>query len=280
MNFIQEARRILQKKCFVFDRTYVIEDAIEYYQRGLNELKLKTPLSQLLPIYDELLECYEHVNKYYDAGKTQEMLGNASQDVNWYLSACDSFSKSGHFHKVHDLRMVIANYYENKEQIDLAIEQCIEAIRTSKVSTQKVSNVKVYEKLVELYLRIDNYEKAIDTYDILIKESNKGNLLKYSVPRYVQRRLLLTLAVSGKELTLQKLEDFKDNYLISDVSTEYKFVSKLLNTHNLEELQNIVRDYHQIAYLTELDFKILVKIKESYYNLFDNFDYYEDDDWV
>ena len=282
MNYIETARKKLQQRCFVFDRQYVIEDAIEYYERGIKELQhMKVNILELLPIYDELLECYENVKKFYDMGKTNEFLASITNDKNYYVQACNSYGKSGYFHKVHDVRMQLSKVYELEENWDLAIEQCQEALYASRMSSRKISIVKMYEQFVNLYLKADYYIKAIDMYAKLIDESNNTTLLKWSIPKYIQRRLLLIFAINGSEKTKLELDNYKDKYLIHEISTEYKLINEMLNTNSLEELQKVVMKYHTLAKLDEMDFKILVKIKENYYGLFDyNSNSDGEADWV
>lgn len=225
-------------------------------------------------------------NQFVKAADIQERLSNHNDVANHLieaykcykgvapLEAIDSLSKAihiflthnGQFRRAANFTNDLAELYESINDLENAVktyEQAGDYFTTD--HAQALAN-KSYLKCADLSALSNNYKKAIELYDNIIKNLANNNLSRWSMKDYYFKNLLCVLCLDD----VVEAEKKNSSYLNEDPSweqtREYKLIQDILESilnGDLEDFSDKIFNYDQFSKLDKLKTQLLLKIKNT-----------------
>ncbi|XP_073306265.1 alpha-soluble NSF attachment protein isoform X3 [Primulina huaijiensis] len=163
------------------------EDAADLFEKAANAYKLSKSWDRAGAVYVKLANCYlksdskhEAANAYAEAAhcykkiNTKESVACLEQSVNLFLDI-GRLNMSARYFKE------IAELYEQEQNLEKAIDYYDKAadLFESEEATSSANQCK--QKIAEFAARLEQYQKAIEIYEDIARQSLSNNLLKYGV---------------------------------------------------------------------------------------------------
>ncbi len=252
---------------FLMDEQFIYNDAAELYEKAGHIYKSNS-------LYNDAIKSYEKAGRYYivsndeyqsinildKAAKLYTKIGNDEEAIKLYLNMINILKSSGRFTQMGKTYVEIAEIYQKADAIDLVIEYYELAVESFEMDNNKLWG-KYAIKLSDYLVIIDKYDIAIKWYERLAREYVEDNLLQYQVKKILYKALLCQLMINSQEDMSDKLRgyDLIDARFCS--TREYKFITKIVNIDDIEEFQDILREYDNLSAFDSWEIMILSRIK-------------------
>lgn len=197
------------------------EEAVNYYNKAIEIL------NEPCQYHKKLAECYEMLGKYNNAIEAYKEYFKIADELSPYIYT-NSSSKL-------DILKNIASLYDKLNDIESknlyyekAIQKCIELIKKYKRDKKEY-----LKETADIYIKIENKEKAFEIYNDLIKEYDKEisknkndyELLKIQADLYLKiddKESALETYNKAIEVCLKKIKSFENKKISSADNDDYK----------------------------------------------------------
>lgn len=247
-------------------------------------------MSSLNNTYDKIINIYLHNKKYEDASvyalKRLELVKkHLSDDINitkLYLQLGNIFqyfdvNKSIEYYKIAYENNIeenntqgtitnienIAKLYEKINCITNTIEWYMKIFD---LNLPEIIEMKYLKLIAELYVKIDQFENAHQYYHKLVEISVGHDMGKYFIMSYLTLSLLCYMCNNNYDDIITKYNEYQETYFIFHDKFENKFLENLFDcvkNESLEKFQECVCDYNIIKTLSDIEIKILLKVKTN-----------------
>ncbi|CUM62664.1 uncharacterized protein PRCAT00000218001 [Priceomyces carsonii] len=207
-------------------------------------------------VANNLVEAY----KCYKGVSPSEGIQSLSKAIHIFLT------QNGQFRRAANFTGDLAELYESVGDTENAIKSYEQAGDYYVTDHAEALSNKSYLKCADLCALKEDYKKAVELYDTLIKNLLGNNLTKWSLKDYFFKSILCILCLHDTIEALKKSE----NYLMEEPSwqstREYKLIQDILDAIEQGDVQlfsDKVFEYDQFSKLDKLKTQLLLTIKNS-----------------
>ncbi|KZV22774.1 alpha-soluble NSF attachment protein [Dorcoceras hygrometricum] len=248
------------------------EDAADLFDKAANAYKLGKSWDQAGAVYIKLANCYlkldskhEAANAFADAAhcykktNTKESISCLQQAVNLFLDI-GRLNMSARYYKE------IAELYEQEENLEQAIvnyERAADLFQSEEVST---SANQCRQKIAQFSAQLEQYQKAIEIYEDIARQSLNNNLLKYGVKGHLLNAGICQLCKGDVVAINNALERYQDLDPTFSGSREYRLLADLaaaLDEEDVEKFTGAIKEYDSMSRLDAWKTTLLLRVKEA-----------------
>ncbi|XP_073316481.1 alpha-soluble NSF attachment protein-like [Primulina huaijiensis] len=248
------------------------EDAADLFDKAANAYKLGKSWDQAGAVYIKLANCYlkldskhEAANAYADAAhcykktNSKESIHCLQQSVNLFLDI-GRLNMSARYYKE------IAELYEQEENLEQAIvyyERAADLFQSEEVST---SANQCRQKIAQFAAQLEQYQKAIEIYEDIGRQSLNNNLLKYGVKGHLLNAGICQLCKGDVVAINNALERYQDLDPTFSGTREYRLLEDLaaaLDEEDVEKFTGAIKEFDSMTRLDAWKTTLLLRVKEA-----------------
>ncbi|KAK8673463.1 hypothetical protein V6N13_111797 [Hibiscus sabdariffa] len=266
--FVKKAEKKL-KGWGLFGSKY--EDAADLFDKGANCFKLAKSWDKAGSTYVKLVNCYlkseskhEAAQAYVSAAQcykkttTKEAISCLQQAVNLF---CDigRLSMAARYYKE------IAELYESEQNIEQAMdyfEKAADFFQNEDVSSS-ANQCKL--KVAQFAAQIEQYQKAIEIYEEIARQSLTNNLLKYGVKGHLLNAGICQLCKSDVVAITNALERYQDLDPTFSGTREYRLLADIasaIDEEDVTKFTEVVKEFDSMTPLDSWKTTLLLRVKD------------------
>ncbi|XP_073020349.1 alpha-soluble NSF attachment protein-like [Primulina eburnea] len=248
------------------------EDAADLFEKAANAYKLSKSWDRAGAVYVKLANCYlksdskhEAANAYAEAAhcykkiNTKESVACLEQSVNLFLDI-GRLNMSARYFKE------IAELYEQEQNLEKAIDYYDKAadLFESEEATSSANQCK--QKIAEFAARLEQYQKAIEIYEDITRQSLSNNLLKYGVKGHLLNAGICQLCRGDFVAINNALERYQELDPTFSGTREYKLLVELaaaVDEENVAKFTDAVKEFDSMTQLDAWKTTLLLRVKEA-----------------
>jgi alpha-soluble NSF attachment protein len=248
------------------------EDAADLFDKAANSFKLAKSWDKAGSTYIKLANCHlkleskhEAAQAYVDAGhcykKTSlnEAISCLDQAVNLF---CDigRLSMAARFYKE------IAELYESEHNIEQAIvyfEKSADFFQNEEVTT--TAN-QCKQKVAQFAAQLEQYQKSVEIYEEIARQSMNNNLLKYGVKGHLLNAGICQLCKSDVVAITNALERYQELDPTFSGTREYRFLADIaaaVDEEDVVKFTDVVKEFDSMTPLDSWKTTLLLRVKEK-----------------
>ncbi|XP_044472900.1 alpha-soluble NSF attachment protein-like isoform X1 [Mangifera indica] len=248
------------------------DDAAELYAKSANHFKLAKSWDRAGSLYVILSDCHlKSDNKHeaaiacVDAANCYKKTSNKGA-ISCLDRAVSIFLDIGRFSIAARYCKDIGELYEleqNNEKAILYFERASEYFENAEATTS-ANQCKL--KVAQFSAQQEQYQKAIEIYEKIARQSLNINLLKYGVRGHLLNAGLCQLCRGDVVAITNALERYENLDLTFSRTREYKFLADLATTIEEEDVTkftHVVREFDSITRLDPWKTTLLWRVKEA-----------------
>ncbi|KAL7108655.1 hypothetical protein ABFS83_06G125500 [Erythranthe nasuta] len=248
------------------------EDAADLFDKAANAFKLAKSWDQAGAVYVKLANCHlkldskhEAANSYADAahcykkGNAKEAIPCLEQSVNLFLDI-GRLNMSARYYKE------IAELYEQEQNLEQAIvyyERAADLFQSEDVTT---SANQCKQKIAQYAAQLEQYQKSIEIYEDIARQSLNNNLLKYGVKGHLLNAGICQLCKGDVVAITNALERYQDLDPTFSGTREYKLLSELaaaVDEEDIAKFTDAVKEFDSMTQLDAWKTTLLLRVKEA-----------------
>ncbi|XVF57889.1 hypothetical protein PTKIN_Ptkin07bG0018800 [Pterospermum kingtungense] len=248
------------------------EDAADLYDKAANCFKLAKSWDKAGATYANLANCHlkleskhEAAQAYVDAAhcykktSTKEAISCLEQAVNMF---CDigRLSMAARYYKE------IAELYESEQNIEQAMayfEKAADFFENEEVST---SANQCKQKVAQFAAQIEQYQKAIEIYEEIAKQSLANNLLKYGVKGHLLNAGICQLCKGDVVAITNALERYEEMDPTFSGTREYRLLADIasaIDEEDVTKFTDVIKEFDSMTPLDSWKTTLLLRVKEK-----------------
>ncbi|KAJ0566678.1 putative NSF attachment protein [Helianthus annuus] len=246
------------------------EDAGDLYEKAANCYKLAKSWDQAGAVYVKLAECHlkmdskhEAANAYADAAhsykktNTKECIAHLEQALNLFMEI-GRLSMSARYCKE------IAELYEQEQNLEQAIAYYDKAADLFQGEEVTTSANQCKQKIAQFSAQLEQYQKAIEIYEDIARQSLNNNLLKYSVRGHLLNAGICQLCKGDVVAITNALERYQELDPTFSGTREYKLLADLaaaMDEEDVAKFTDAVKEFDSMTKLDEWKTSLLLRVK-------------------
>ncbi|XP_071732267.1 alpha-soluble NSF attachment protein-like [Rutidosis leptorrhynchoides] len=248
-----------------------LEDAADLYEKAANFYKLGKSWDQAGAVYVKLAECFikldskhDAANAYADAGHCYKKT-NTTECVSRLEQALEIFMELGRLSMSARYCKEIAELYEKERNLEKAMvyyEKAADLYQGEEVSSsENQCNLKIAEFAAEL----EQYQKAIELYEEVARQSLNNHLLKSGAKRHLLNAGICQLCKNDIVAISNALDKYQDMDPTFAGSREHRLLADLassIDEEDVEKFTDAVKEFDSLTKLDALKTTLLVRVKE------------------
>ncbi|XP_012445339.1 alpha-soluble NSF attachment protein 2 [Gossypium raimondii] len=248
------------------------EDAADLFDKAANCFKLAKSWDKAGSTYVKLANCHlksdskhETAQAYVDAAHcykktaTKEAISCLQQAVNLF---CDigRLSMAARYYKE------IAELYESEQNIEQAMDYFEKAADFFQNEDVSSSANQCKQKVAQFAAQIEQYQKAIEIYEEIARQSLTNNLLKYGVKGHLLNAGICQLCKGDVVAITNALERYQDldptfsgtreNKLLADIASA-------IDEEDVSKFTEVVKEFDSMTPLDSWKTTLLLRVKEK-----------------
>lgn len=248
------------------------EDAADLFEKAANAYKLSKSWDQAGAVYVKLANCYlkldskhEAANAYAEAAhcykkiNTKESVACLEQSVNLFLDI-GRLNMSARYFKE------IAELHEQEQNLEKAIDYYDKAADLFESEEVTTSANQCKQKIAQFAAQLEQYQKAIEIYEKLARQSLGNNLLKYGVKGHLLNAGICQLCRGDVVAINNALERYQELDPTFSGTREYKLLVELaaaVDEENVAKLTDAVKEFDSMTQLDAWKTTLLLRVKEA-----------------
>ncbi|KAK4436467.1 Alpha-soluble NSF attachment protein [Sesamum alatum] len=248
------------------------EDAADLFDKAANSFKLAKSWDQAGAVYVKLANCHlkldskhEAANAYADAAhcykksNIKESISCLEQSVNLFLDI-GRLNMSARYYKE------IAELYEQEQNLEQAIvyyERAADLFQSEEVTT---SANQCKQKVAQFAAQLEQYQKAIEIYEEIARQSLNNNLLKYGVKGHLLNAGICQLCKGDVVAITNALERYQELDPTFSGTREYKLLRDLaaaVDEEDIAKFTDAVKEFDSMTQLDAWKTTLLLRVKEA-----------------
>nr|KAJ0185429.1 hypothetical protein LSAT_V11C900466030 [Lactuca sativa] len=256
------------------------EDAGDLFEKAANCYKLAKSWDQAGAVYVKLAQCYlkanseskhEAANAYADAGHAYKKT-NIKECVACLEQALNLFMEIGRLSMSARYAKEIAESYEQEQNLEQAIAYYDKAADLFQGEEVTTSANQCKQKIAQFSAQLEQYQKAIEIYEGIARQSLNNNLLKYGVRGHLLNAGICQLCKGDVIAITNALDRYQELDPTFSSTREYRLLADLaaaLDEEDVEKFTDAVKEFDSMTKLDEwkttllLRVKLLIKAKED-----------------
>lgn len=251
------------------------EDAAELFDRAANAFKLGKAWDQAGLVYIKLANCHLKLDSKHEAASayanaancykktnTREAITCLEQAVNLFLDM-GRLNMSARYYK--EIAELCEADGENLERTIDYYERAADLFQSEEVTT---SANQCRQKIAQHAAQLEQYQKAVEIYEDIARQSLNNNLLKYGVKGHLLNAGICQLC-KGKGETVainNALEKYQELDPTFSGTREYKLLADLADAIDQEDVVKFTDAVKEFDSMTQLDAwktTLLLRVKEA-----------------
>lgn len=248
------------------------EDAADLFDKAANCFKLAKSWDKAGSTYVKLANCHlksdskhETAQAYVDAAHcykktaTKEAISCLQQAVNLF---CDigRLSMAARYYKE------IAELYESEQNIEQAMDYFEKAADFFQNEDVSSSANQCKQKVAQFAAQIEQYQKAIEIYEEIARQSLTNNLLKYGVKGHLLNAGICQLCKGDVVAITNALERYQDLDPTFSGTREYKLLADIasaIDEEDVSKFTEVVKEFDSMTPLDSWKTTLLLRVKEK-----------------
>ncbi|XP_059649294.1 alpha-soluble NSF attachment protein-like isoform X1 [Cornus florida] len=252
------------------------EDAAELFEKAGNCFKLAKSWDQAGAVYIKLANCHlkldskhEAANAYADAAhcyKKTNIKARFAESINCLEQAVNQFLEIGRLNMSARYYKEIAELYEAEQNFEQAIvyfEKAADLFQSEDVTT---SANQCKQKIAQFAAQLEQYQKSIDIYEEIARQSLSNHLLKYGVKGHLLNAGICQLCKGDEVAISNALDRFQELDPTFSGTREYKLLADLaaaIDDEDVAKFTDAVKEYDSMTQLDAWKTSLLLRVKES-----------------
>ncbi|KAJ6315960.1 hypothetical protein OIU78_019273 [Salix suchowensis] len=186
--------------------------------------------------------------------------------ISCYLQAVDIYVDMGRYSMAAKYCKEIGELYELEQNIDKAILYFEKAADYFEFQESSSLANKCKLKVAEISAQLEQYQKAIQIYEDVARQSLNNNLLKYGVRGHLLNAGICQLCRGDVVAITNALEQYENLDPTFSRTREYKFLSDLataIDEEDVPQLTSIIKEFDSISKLDSWKVALLLKVKNA-----------------
>ncbi|KAI5670416.1 hypothetical protein M9H77_10780 [Catharanthus roseus] len=248
------------------------EDAADLFDKAANAYKLAKSWDQAGAVYVKLANCHlkldskhEAANAYADAGhcykktNSKEAISCLEQAVNLFLDI-GRLNMSARYYKE------IAEICEQEQNLDQAIvyyERAADLFQSEEVNS--TAN-QCRQKIAQFASQLEQYQKAIEIFEDIARQSLNNNLLKYGVKGHLLNAGICQLCKADAVAINNALERYQELDPTFSGTREFRLLRDLavaVDEEDVAKFTDAVKEYDSMTQLDSWKTTLLLRVKEA-----------------
>ncbi|CAA2980854.1 alpha-soluble NSF attachment [Olea europaea subsp. europaea] len=198
--------------------------------------------------YEDAADLFEKAANAFKLGKSWDQAGAV------YVKLADSHLKE------------IAELYEQEQNLEQAIvyyEKACDLFQSEEVTT---SANQCKQKIAQFAAQLERYQKAVEIYEEIVRQSLNNNLLKYGVKGHLLNAGICQLCKSDVVAINNALERYEELDPTFSGTREYKLLADLAAAVDEEDVAKFTDAIKEFDSMTQLDAwktTLLLRVKEA-----------------
>ncbi|KAL3653427.1 hypothetical protein CASFOL_003108 [Castilleja foliolosa] len=248
------------------------EDAADLFDKAANAYKLAKSWDQAGATYVKLANCHlkldskhEAANAYADAAHCYKK-SNTKESITCLDESINLFMDIGRLNMCARYYKEIAELYEQEQNLDKAIEYYEKAADLFQSEDVTTSANQCKQKVAQYAAQLELYQKAIEIYEEIARQSLNNNLLKYGVKGHLLNAGICQLCKNDIVAINNALERYQDLDPTFSGTREYKLLTDLATAVDEEDMAKFTDAVKEFDSMTQLDAwktTLLLRVKEA-----------------
>lgn len=254
-------------------QSYRLEEAADLYVQAANQYRLNKDYDQAGKQFVKAADIQKKLGNHNDVGnhlvEAYKCFKGVSPDdaIDCLTQAIHIFlTQNGQFRRAANFTMDLGELYESKSDYNEALKSYEQAGDYFETDHAEALSNKAYLKCADLSCLLNNYKKAIDLYDIIIKKLVGNSLSKWNLKDYFFKSTLCILCLDDVIEAQKKLSFFLEEEPSFESTREYKLIQDIFDAIEQGDIQlfsDKVFEYDQFSKLDKLKTQLLLKVKNS-----------------
>ncbi|KAL3630541.1 hypothetical protein CASFOL_023525 [Castilleja foliolosa] len=248
------------------------EDAADLFDKAANAYKLAKSWDQAGATYVKLANCHlkldskhEAANAYADAAHCYKK-SNIKESITCLDESINLFMDIGRLNMCARYYKEIAELYEQEQNLDKVIEYYEKAADLFQSEDVTTSANQCKQKIAQYASQLELYQKAIEIYEEIARQSLNNNLLKYGVKGHLLNAGICQLCKNDVVAINNALERYQDLDPTFSGTREYKLLADLATAIDEEDMAKFTDAVKEFDSMTQLDAgktTLLLRVKEA-----------------
>ncbi|KAE9604760.1 hypothetical protein Lal_00010889 [Lupinus albus] len=248
------------------------EDASDLFDKSANSFKLAKSWDKAGATYLKLANCHlkleskhEAAQAYVDAAHCYKKT-NITESVNCLDHAVNLLCDIGRLSMAARYLKEIAELYESEQNIEQAVvyyEKSADFYENEEVTT---SANQCKQKVAQFAAQLEQYQKSIEIYEEIARQSLTNNLLKYGVKGHLLNAGICQLCKGDVIAITNALERYQELDPTFSGTREYRFLADIAAAIDEEDIGNftdVVKEFDSMTPLDSWKTTLLLRVKEK-----------------
>lgn len=248
------------------------EDAADLFDKAANAYKLAKSWDLAGAVYVKLANCHlkldskhEAANSYADAGHCYKKTNN-KEAITCLEQAVNLFLDIGRLNMSARYYKEIAELYEQEQNLEQSIiyyEKAADLFQSEDVNS--TAN-QCRQKIAQFASQLEQYQKAIDIYEDIARQSLGNNLLKYGVKGHLLNAGICHLCKGDTVAIDNALERYEELDPTFSGTREYQLLKDLaasIDEEDVAKFTDAVKEYDSMTKLDAWRTTLLLRVKEA-----------------
>ncbi|KAL5076664.1 hypothetical protein RYX36_015648 [Vicia faba] len=248
------------------------EDAADLFDKAANSFKLAKSWDKAGSTYVKLANCHlkleskhEASQAYVDAAHCYKKT-NISEAVSCLDHAVNLLCDIGRLSMAARYLKEIAELYESEQNIEQAVvyyEKSADFYQSEEVTT---SANQCKQKVAQFAAQLEQYQKSIEIYEEIARQSLNNNLLKYGVKGHLLNAGLCQLCKGDVVAINNALEKYQELDPTFSGTREYRLladVAAAVDEEDVAKFTDVVKEFDSMTPLDSWKTTLLLRVKEK-----------------
>ncbi|KAF5746991.1 alpha-soluble NSF attachment protein 2 [Tripterygium wilfordii] len=248
------------------------EDAADLFDKASNLYKLAKSWDKAGACYVKLANCHikvdskhEAASAYVDAAHCYKKT-SAKEAISCLEHAVNLMCDNGRLSMAARYYKEIAELYESEQNIEQAIvfyERGADMFQSEEVTT---SANQCKQKVAQFSAQLEQYQRSIEIYEEIAKQSLNNNLLKYGVKGHLLNAGLCHLCKGDVVAITNALERYQELDPTFSGTREYRLladVAAAIDEEDIAKFTDVVKEFDSMTPLDPWKTTLLLRVKEK-----------------
>nr|XP_023896842.1 alpha-soluble NSF attachment protein 2 [Quercus suber]POE55478.1 alpha-soluble nsf attachment protein [Quercus suber] len=248
------------------------EDAADLFDKAANSFKLGKSWNKAGSTYVKLANCHlkleskhEAAQAYVDAAHCYKK-SSINEAISCLEQAVNMFCEIGRLSMAARYFKEIAELYESEQNIEQAIvyfEKSADFFQNEEVTT---SANQCKQKVAQFAAQLEQYQKSIQIYEEIARQSLNNNLLKYGVKGHLLNAGICQLCKGDVVAITNALERYQELDPTFSGTREYKLLADIasaLDEEDVAKFTDFVKEFDSMTPLDSWKTTLLLRVKEK-----------------
>ncbi|KAL0003463.1 hypothetical protein SO802_017244 [Lithocarpus litseifolius] len=248
------------------------EDAADLFDKAANSFKLGKSWDKAGSTYVKLANCHlkleskhEAAQAYVDAAHCYKK-SSINEAISCLEQAVNMFCEIGRLSMAARYFKEIAELYESEQNIEQAIvyfEKSADFFQNEEVTT---SANQCKQKVAQFAAQLEQYQKSIEIYEEIARQSLNNNLLKYGVKGHLLNAGICQLCKGDVVAITNALERYQELDPTFSGTREYKLLADIasaLDEEDVAKFTDVVKEFDSMTPLDSWKTTLLLRVKEK-----------------